>query len=321
MKKSILVLVLLAVCSSSLVAAPLNKARVSSLANWVVHLDVDQLGKSTIGKLGREEIRNSEIEQKLQGFAQVFSFHPLDDIQNITLCGRGKDPHEAVAIAQGKYDQSILTSLVSMNPFYETSKHGEHTIHSWIDEKQGSNGQRQYGAFYGSDTVLISMGELTLQHVLDVFDGEANSMMYNYDLADFEQEHPGMFLLIAAQNVNEHLDGIDDSGLLQQTERFALAVGEDDASTYVDLTIQAVSYDATTKIAQILTGLKAFVTLAITEEAPELAKLAESIEIGWQDDVVRVHLDWDSKKLVSVLKEIAEKHEAEAVEAVSTAIK
>ncbi len=319
MKKALCVAVVTAMLAGPLAAAPLNKARVSSLANWVLHIDSEQFAASRIGKLIRQEVRNSDIEPKLQDFAQVFSFHPLDDIRNVTLYGRGKDPSLAVAMFQGRYNQQTLAAVVGMNPFYEVYEHGGHTVHSWIDENKQKEGQeqRQYGAFYGQDTVLLSMGRHTLEHVLDVLDGKAQAMMYHPDLEDFQAEHEGTFLLVAAEEVDQTVAGLDESGIAQQTRRLALAVGEEDATTYVDITLEALNSEAATKLAQIVMGLKAFVSLSVAEQEPELAQMVEAITIAWQDNVVRVHLAWDSQKLFTLLKTMAEKHGAHVEQAVS----
>ena len=49
----------------------------------------------------------------------------------------------------------------------------------------------------------------------------------------------------------------------------------------------------------------------------ELAQMVEAITIAWQDNVVRVHLAWDSQKLFTLLKTMAEKHGAHVEQAVS----
>jgi len=319
MKKAFCVAVITAMLAGPLAAAPLNKARVSSLANWILHVDVEQLGASRIGQLAREEIRNSDIEAKLQEFAAVFSFHPLDDIRNVTLYGRGKNPSQAVAMFQGEYNQETLAALVGMNPFYEVYEHGGHTVHSWIDENKQKEGQeqRQYGAFYGQDTVLLSMGRPTLEHVLDVLDRKAQAMTYHPDLEDFQAEHEGTFLLLAADDVDQTAAGLDESGIAQQTRRFALAMGEEDAMTYVDVTLEALNFEAATKLSQILMGLKAFVSLSLAEKEPRLAEVAEAITVALQDNVVRMHLAWDSQELFTLLKTMVEKHEAQVEQAVS----
>ena len=319
MRKALCIVVVVGLLAGPAIAAPLNKARVSSLANWLLHVDYEQFAASQLGKLVREEVRNSDLEGQLQGFAQVFSFHPLDDIRNVTLYGRGKNPAQAVAMIQGRYNQDTLTGLVSMNPFYEAYEHDGHAIHSWVDEnkKQQKEAQRQYGAFYGQDTVLISLGRETLEHVLDVLDGQAEAMMYNPDFEQFQAEHEGTFLLLAADDVDQTVAVVDDSGLAQHTRRFALAVGEEDATAYVDVTVEALSSEAATKMAQILMGLKAFVSLSVAEHEPQLAQVAEAITINWQDNVVRMHLAWDSKELFGLLKTFVEKHHKEVDLAIS----
>jgi len=322
MKKAVLVLCVAVVAAGTMgtaAAAPLNKDRVSSLADWIVHIDHEQFFASRFGKLVREEIRNSEIEAKLQAFAQVFSFHPLDDVRNVTLGGRGKDPTQAVAMIQGRYNQQTLTALVSMNPFYEAYDYNGHAIHSWLDENKQKQGkeQRQYGAFYGEDTVLISLGRPALEHMLDVLDGKAASLGYLPDLEDFQAEHEGTFLLIAAEDVDQTAAGLDESGIAAQTYRFALAAGEEDATTYIDLTLEALNSEAATKIAQVLMGLKAFVSLSVAEKEPQLAQVVEAITIAWQDNVVRAHLAWDSQELFDMLKTLAKKHGKQVEAAIS----
>ena len=308
MKKALVITLLVGFVALPLTAAPLNKARVSAEANWVLHADYEAFIASTLGKLIREELKVMGVEEKLQSFKTVFTFHPLDDIRGVTIYGQGKDPTKAAAIIQGTFNHETLDALVRMNPSFQAVNYGNYVIDSWIDEKK-PNGPRQYGVFHGTDLLLIGGGEDTIKGALDVLDGKATSIADNTDLADFERDHPGMFILIAAEKVNGSVGADDESGILQHTDRFALAIGEDDASAYIDATAEAINPEGAMKITQVLQGLIAFGQLSASEK-PILGKIAQAVQVGCQDRTVRLHFDWDSKDLVAVLKQLAAMQEA-----------
>ncbi len=210
-------------------------------------------------------------------------------------------------MVQGDLDQYALTALVKTAQAYESSREGNYTIHSWEDEKK-DDGTRLYGAFHNEGSVVLGLNGEIITTALDALDGRSYDLEYKYDLMDFLWEHEGVFLTIAAQNVDDITANIDDAGPVKQLTSFALAVGEDDARLYLDIIAQTKNSEGAANIAQMLQGFKAMAILSTQQEMPKLAEMAGAIEIIAQDDVVRIQFDWDTEELLTTVKELGEKH-------------
>lgn len=307
MKKFTSIILMVMLLGAMAIGSPLNKSRVSGDANWMLHLDQEALYSSTLGKLILKELEAQGANEKLAGFKTAFSFNPIEDIKSVTIYGQGQDKKKAVAIFRASYDQAVLTSLVNMNPQYEVVNHGKHIIHSWVDEKN-TEGERVYGAFYGNDTVVMSVGKDALVHSLDVMDGKAESLkdLYLYDLDDFQDENEGVFIIAAAKDVQQATKGIEQAAVLNQTNRFAVAIGEDDSTAYINMVLEAKTAEDAMKIQQFAQGMLALVSLQASEAMPELGKVASAFKITTNDRELRLHFAWDSKDLMAIAKKAAE---------------
>jgi len=305
MKKLIIVL-MVAVCLAAVQAfgGPLQQNQVSAGANWVAHVNYDVLVKSQTGRLIRAELAQQGLEQKLQEFKSIFSFHLIDDIRNVTIYGNGDDRLKAVALFEGSFDQNTLISLVRMNPQYEESKHGDVVVHSWVDEnKKDPNGpdQRMYGCIYKSNKVILGAGLDAVKQAVDVLNGSAaNAAAGVFKQAILDKE--GAFLQVAANAVGDIAQHQQDAALLQQTDELGAVMGEDDGKFYINLTLRAGSDEIAQNIKKMLEGVIAFFTLA-GDKQPALAELAKKLNLSCVDRTITVYFESDPQTVVSFLKE------------------
>ncbi len=134
-KSSAIVLCLaFAALAGAAVAAPLNRNIVSGKANWVAHLDLEKLNQTEIGRMIRAQLNETGDAAKLDQFKTIASFHPLDDIRNVTIYGRGKDKANAVAIFEAAFNKDTLLGLLRLNAAFSETAYGSHMIRSWIDD-------------------------------------------------------------------------------------------------------------------------------------------------------------------------------------------
>ena len=306
MKKSMMVLavaVLLAVAPAF--GGQLNKSQIGANADWVAHLNFEQLLKSQLGRLIRAELAEQGLEEQLQGFESIFSFHPLDDIRDVTIYGKGKDREKAVALFEGSFDPDKLVALVRMNPEYEEIKHGDMVVHSWVDEnKEDPNGpdQRMYGCMHKSDTVLLGAGLEAVKQAADVLKGSApNAASGLFNQTVFSAK--GAFFQVAANAVNDLADHRNEAALLEKTDELGAAVGEHEGKFYVDLSLRAESEEVANNVKQMVEGLVAFLTLAGGEN-PTLAELAKKLDVSSANRNVAIHFESPSETVVAFLKEI-----------------
>ncbi|MGH2271801.1 hypothetical protein ACQ9LF_08380 [Anaerohalosphaeraceae bacterium U12dextr] len=292
------------VLSSMVFAAPLDKTKVMKEATWAVHLDIEQFRQSVLGKEMINELTARGVMGKLDNFAKVFSFHPINDIQGVTLFGQDKDPQKAAAIIRGTCNPATLIAMVGMNPYYEKSEYGSYTIHSWIDDKKGPDGPRQYGCFYNPTTLVMGMGKDTLQQTLDVLDGKHANAAGNAMFNQFAEGSHGVIMSLFAEKTGETVNGIEEAAILQQTNRIALMFGEKENASYIDILLQARNAAEATKIQQFVQGMLAMVSLSVADKNPKLDQLINAVNLNCTDDVVRVQCNWDSKDLIALLKQL-----------------
>ena len=302
MKATKLGMVLVLALAATSFAAPLNKATISSNAEWVLHLDSEGFLKTKLAQLIRAELAAQGLEQKLAEFKAVFSFHPIDDIRNVTIYGQGKDPSKGVVLVQGNFDQAKLDSMIRMNSTFKSADYGKYAIDSWIDEKNPA-GPRIYGCWHGTDRLMLSQGEDTMKTALNVLDGKADTAVGKTLVSEPVK---GAFLTISAEKIGEIVKGDQNAAVFQQAQRLNLALGEKEGRCFITGALATKSADEATTINQALQGMLAFVKLATQEKMPKVTGLANAMKIVAENESVGLHFEWDSADLIAILKQAGE---------------
>lgn len=307
MRKLLMILIMSVLPAAMVLGGPLLKSQVSSTANWVVHSDYEKFNQTQIGQLIRAELAKWGIEQKLLDFKTVFSFHPIDDVRDVTIYGTGDDKEKAVALIEGNFDREKLVALVRMNPEYEEIAYGDIVVHHWVDEKKrdpNGAGQQMYGCIFNGDLVVLSSGLEAVKLAVDVLNGSAANAagdMFNQPALDAE----GAFFQVAANNVG----GIaqkQTAWWLKQTDALDMVIGEAEGTFYIDLSLRAKTQEVAQNVNKILDGIIALMTLA-GDEQPVLAELAKKLQLSCLEKTVAVHFESEPERVLSFLKEQWEK--------------
>ncbi|HIJ53743.1 MAG TPA: hypothetical protein HPP66_11395 [Planctomycetes bacterium] len=306
MKKSIIILTAGVLLSTMpILAGPLLKKQVSSRASWLAHTDHEQFKKTLTGQLIRKELVNLGIEEHLSNFATISSFHPLDDVRNVTIYGTGKDREKAVVLIEGEFDKEQVLTLVRMNPQYKEIKYGDIVLYEWFDENQkdpnGTAGQMTYGCFYQDDLIVMGVGQEGVKHAVDVLRGSAENAA-NVIFSRAAQDAKGAFFQAMALNVAEIVGEQQETAALKQTNQVGLAVGESEGNFYINLDLTAKSEEAAQAVTKMLEGIIAFAVLS-GEEQPKLADLAKKVKVNCENKTVRVHFESAPESVVQFLKD------------------
>lgn len=302
MKKLLMMVVAsVLVAEGSVLAGSLVIEQVSGSASWVVHADQQQFRKTLTGKLIREELVNLGIEENLSNFATIFSFHPLDDVRDVTVYGTSKDRAKAVVLIDGFFDKERILSLLRMNPQYKEIKHGNIVLHEWFDENQKDPNQMMYGCFYKDDLIIMGAGLDAVKLAVDVLSGSAkNAAGDTFNQAALNTK--GAFIQVMGKRVGEMVGQGPEAAALKQTDQLSLSIGETEGNFYVDLGLITKSEEAAQAITQMLEGIIAFVSLP-NQEQPKLAELAKKIKVSCEQKSVHIHFGSDPQAVVQFLKE------------------
>jgi len=296
---------------SGLFAGPLDRAKISSEANWVAHLDVQKFNESKLAGIVREELAAAGIDKKLDEFKAIFTFHPLNDLKNITLYGRDKDKAAAVVLIQGTFDKERLDQLIQTNPYYRQKKQGAYSLHSWIDEKKnGDENERQYGGFFGKDIAVIGSSAETVARGLDVLGEKAPNARQEGSFRGIGRLGKNAFLVASANGVGKMAEQSEKTMMLKNTEQSSVTVGEAEGNLNIDVGLRATSEKTADELHQVIQGFVALLNLG-SKEQPQLAEIASAVQLTKRNNTVGVHFEYDVDKIAKFIKAEWQKKQAQ----------
>ena len=276
MKKSLVTIVCVTVLTSAgLLAGPLQKEQVSAKAKWVAHLSIEDLVASGMGKYILEKANEEQgLEGRLNAFAKVFGFHPVQDLKSITLYAENFEPSGGVAVIQGDMDQEKLRQLLALNKGYQESKYGDKPVHRWIQKPEGKKDDGvRFGTFYSDKVVVIARTEDVLKHAIDVLDGKAAN--FSKAKTNFLPEAPsGTFLIVAATDLPAKTDK-PNAATLKNISAGRLVAGQSDKTVFLKASLTANTEDNAALIQQVVNGFLALAQLNLIQQQathPETGK-------------------------------------------------
>jgi len=290
--------------AASAFGGSLQKNEVSRDANWIVHADYESFSKSKIGKLIRAELAVQGIEDKLKSFRIVYSFHPIDDVHDVTVYGQGQDKEKAVVLIEGQFDPEKLIAMVRMNAKHREIPYGDVMLHRWLHEER-KKGKREtqmvYGCVLEGRLVAMSAGLDAVKQAVDVLKGSAeNAAGRSFDFED--QANEGVFFQAMATDVGEMVDQEQRAVVLRQTDKLGLIIGEEEGKVYCSLGLSAKTAEVAQNVNRMLGGMIGLAAL-VGEDQPKLAEFAKRLKPSCKGNKVQLRFESDSESLFDFLKE------------------
>jgi len=288
------------------VAGSLQPSNVMSDPVWVVHLDLDSLRQTSIGRQLLVELDKPEAQKKLEAFQSVFNLDPRKDLHGVTLYSATKSEPDGVALAYGDFDSERLLTLVQANQDYEVTAHGTNKIHSWIDEKKKSRDgdQRTFGAIHGGKVLILGRKESRIAEALDVLNGKQQNLSTNKTFAQLGAGGTGAFLTGGARALE--LPGNDlGAAVLNQAKLVLLNARETQDQAELKLTVETANAETAKQVGDVCRGLVAVLTLQT--DKPEAVKLAKAIAVDQNVSAVLVKFTMPTGDLIDLIKSRAGK--------------
>jgi len=291
------------VCAGGLIArgAPLQRSDVIADPAWLLHLDCDGLRTTAIGQYVLSEMDKPEATAKLAAFQAIFDFDLRSQLHGLTLYGGSGVPEDAVLLVYADFDAGRLTTLAKAAGKYQSSAHGQHVIHSWIDEnKQGKNGAkpRVYAAIQGK-RVIFGQREDRVGQALDVLDGVAASMGNGSAFPDLGAPGNGHFIEAAARKMDLP-DSDPHAAILKLSQSVELVVSEGQQQVQGALTLMADSTPVAAQVYSIAQGLVALMKLQ--NDKPESVAIANALTITQDGPRVTGNLALPASQAVEIMK-------------------
>lgn len=297
-------------------AAPLNPAQINRQANWVLHADMDTFKSTTLSAFLRQKSAEAGIEEQMESFKKMFSFHPIDDVHGVTIYGFDTEQDHAVALIHAEFNANKLISLLSQP---EMVAYGPHTIYSW-NVKTGKKNKREYGTIWGYNLILMSGSIESVQHAIDVLDGTTENAATGSYLSGYVAE-PGQFLYVRADQIYEIAKNDPDDIMMKQMEQLLMTAGEVNGRFQCRVDVGIPSQEKLVEIEQICRGLLAYGLLDFKQNNPELSPLLQAVQIQSSAGLLSAWMEYKSSDFVDALSKAAKRAAAKenAASAGSTA--
>jgi len=293
-----LALLLLTAPLVGLQAAKVNPAHIPAEAKWLLHIDIDAFKKTTLGEHVMGEI-NSKGLQKVEALQDIFGIDLENDIHGVTAFGNGEKGN-GVLIMHAKANQKKLMNFVVLNDTYEKSSYGKHEIHSLSDEKKP--GRRNFFCFYNKKTIVAAPTKDLVTQSLDVLNGESPSIKFNdniHALGKFVASPVlhgyGDFAGLLEMNKNPKAE------LLKTISSMGMAIGEEDGLFMSAFGLSASTEESAEQVESLVKGMVALGSLSATEN-PELAKLANAVDISRDARFVAIRFEMESQEMISLME-------------------
>ena len=286
---------------------PLQPKAIVSEPAWLLHVDVDALRSTAVGKQILTQLESEEEQAKFLVYKMILSFDPRRTLNGVTLYGVTPAPEDGVALIQADFDAEHLTRLAEMAEDHRTTTNRQHVVRSWIDAKRRvkEGGEpRTYAAIRGK-VVIFGQKEQRVVETLDVLDGLKQSLKPGALLAMPASAGETVVIEGAAKQIE--LKGSEPhAAILKQAKGISLIVAEKGERVVGTLTLDAESEEVGKNMAALARGLVAL--LALQKDKPETVKFAQSLSVVEDGTRILIKLSMSSEEIIKAMKsKLAEK--------------
>lgn len=296
--------------AASAAAAPLDLARVSAGAQWLMHLDMDAARDSTVLDRGwkRALSMHPQAEPMLRMWAGMMGMDPRQDLRDVTMYGLDTDKRNGVMIVRAKVNREMLEKMVEKAPDHETMKHGTHVLHSWTHKgwkgqgRKGQKGERVVGAFQRDDVLVFARTPDRVKAALDVLDGGAAAVDRDGPLGG--RVRPGSIFVARAAAV----DPDTKCPVLRQGRSFRVALGENDGESFYRARLDMQSDTAADQAEDVVEGMEALARLRWGDDAGAM-KLVDGLTTSTDGSTCMIAWDAPADEVWSVVEKAADRWE------------
>jgi hypothetical protein len=268
-------------------AASLDLRDVSADAKWLAHVNVDVMRDSVVVRNAYCAVLEKcpAAENHFVKARDEWGMDPRTDLHGMTFYGSQIGKHEGILILKADVDQKKLEEKAEKAPEHKASKHGDVTLHSWIDRHDKRHEHRVWGAFFKSDVLVFAASEDELKKALDVLAGKAPSLEGKD--SPLAGKAPEGATVVARLTGLAEADLPVKSPLVKQTERICLAMGENQGESFFDGRMVAKTKEVAEQVKAVVEGGRAMALLQHGSDAAA-TKLISAMKVEVNDATVTV---------------------------------
>lgn len=288
-------------------AGPLQKTHVAADAKWVIHLDVEALLETRIGKMLAREVIDPKLAKPTADLKQHLGidfdwrrirsvtlygsdFSASRNFRGVVLVDTDMDLAHAFEAAQKKLAEVGGLKDGSL----ERSEEGPSVLYSLKKEL--------YVATQKGAPVIVGKGREAVLKAREVLTGESPNLS-KAAFGKFCEVGNGFFFIAAAEGFSEAAPVPPQARVLRMADGLRVVLGEKGDQVTANLALSAKAADTARQIHQVLQGMVALVALSQTEN-PDLQSLVGGAHVGLDNQTVTVDI---SLPVAKISQKIVEK--------------
>lgn len=291
--------------------SPLEHARVTRDAEWLVHVDVEAWNQSTIGRFVMDNAEGLNIEMdEVDDFEEEVGLDPRTDLIAVTAYGWHDDGAErlvVVAVTTAAADEALAKLLQEKEDDVRTDIVDGHEVHVF---EHGPRVHLRRADRADRRIAVLAEGETAMQTGLAVLDGRAAALERGGKL-NLADPRRGSFLYVAASAFDEWRDIKQASEVLRLSDACVLDVGEHEDHVQAHATVSAETLEDARNISQIIQGILALGRV-LTNENGDLApvrRILDALDVSTEQKRLTVSLRVPTDEAIDALEEIIEEED------------
>lgn len=292
MKKQAFLIVLLFVLlfmTTLVFGENIQKNRIPADVDWLIHFDMDKFKTTSLFELLEKNEKNFKFRGKSDDLQRKFKIDIYNDIDGITVFGKGGDEDNTAVMISGNIDQKHLRSLLDFADDHEEEAYGQFTIHSWDDD--------EVGVFVDDHTILISESQTTIKDTLDVISGKKQNISSAPIMSYFKDISGDSFIAAVIDDISSLMKG-SGPRILKQSGRAFFTAWEKAQNLNLKLSLDVGSKEVAENMQQVIKGMIAMANLYENETLKDL-KLQDAIKIFQKDNTIQMELTYPVEELRS----------------------
>lgn len=313
-----------------LTAAPLQRETISSEAKWLMHLDLDNLRETRIGKHLFNDVLQKIVAKPLADFNQKLNLDlDINKLQSLTAYGesfQGKPEASGVLLIRTglKVDQLLRTVLAQQTNLAPQMNIGALEL---VQKEPFELFSIEGGLFLAPwrSMLLVAQSQQQLGKALHVINGKRPNLKSSKAFSDFPASAQAFFFLVVAEGFNP--DPMMPAGkqqtndpfnklaknlppqakILQMADSGRVVLGEKTDNVFVQLALKAKTSESATQIQQVLQGLTALLALSKIQDTNFFLP---PVNITTETRTVMINVDYPVAKLMNMLADLEPKASA-----------
>jgi hypothetical protein len=292
-------------CAGTAQAGPLRPELVAPEATWLVHVDVEGIIASALGReIMAHHEGHGDVQDVIAEIHGELGLDPTKDVKSVTAFGVDADDEEAVVLIDATEAVDQAMKKLPEQPGYKTIVEGQQTIHSWTE---GDDTQYVYvgpGAGAGDRLVLVSQDLEQVKSSMMRLIARGNGGKAVAALAGGGPK-AGSLLFVSAGD----LAALGDHGheeaseIIKYAKSLRVDVGETAGKLFVDGVLVTPDAEAANNMSQVVAGLMALGRMAAAGEpqAKPALGLFDALKFQAEGASVKFQFSYDVQALLQTL--------------------